>query len=210
MPSARNRHPGTGLSRYSWSFLAVVLPTPGTREHGKCQALSDAVLEHRHGQGERPGEREDRGKPNGAKISLPGATPRITSAATPMRPPTGMGTGSQIHRMNAPAGQHARRCVVEHLSGRWRQAAGFARRRSFHRQAGLIVRPWLASCPGSAVRCADRKNQWVRRSSARSTTPQPHELRLLDSLSPCIDGQFSQVKTVMVRTHQELAVQQAR
>jgi hypothetical protein len=50
------------------------------------------------------------GEPKGASASSDGTTPRITIAATPIRPPIGMGTGSVIHRTMTPSRIAASRC----------------------------------------------------------------------------------------------------
>ena len=48
--------------------------------------------------------------PKGASTSPAGATPSTTIAPTPIRPPTGMGTGSQIHSTITPSSTEASRC----------------------------------------------------------------------------------------------------
>jgi hypothetical protein len=48
--------------------------------------------------------------PNGASASSAGTTPRTTIAPTPMSPPTGIGTGSVIHRTMTPSSTAASRC----------------------------------------------------------------------------------------------------
>ena len=49
-------------------------------------------------------------EPNGASASSAGTTPIVTIAPIPMSPPTGMGTGSVIHRTMTPSRIAASRC----------------------------------------------------------------------------------------------------
>ena len=50
------------------------------------------------------------GEPKGPSASSGGTTPRITIAETPMRPPTGIGTGYVIHRTMTRSRTAASRC----------------------------------------------------------------------------------------------------
>lgn len=79
--------------------LYVDLATPGTESTAKASRRAMPCLSIAWARMNAPMKVKIVVDPKGARTSLAGATPRSTTAATPRRPPTGMGTGSQIHRI---------------------------------------------------------------------------------------------------------------